>query len=383
MRNDQWPEIPIGLSAHDQRGDEPLGGTIGDQASKGMSRLKFSIGWATELVASTFVGLLVLLFVFGIRPALGDGFTLGLPVACKIGVTCFLQNYFDADPGSAARDFQCGAATYDTHQGIDFRVPSFAQMILGIDVLASAPGTVRNVRDGMPDRLVDQEILAKLNGRECGNGVVIDHDDGWSTQYCHLRQGSVTVKPGLSVVAGSMLGKIGNSGLAQFPHLHFGVRKDGTPIDPFTGLAATEGCGSTEGRPLWNDTAVGIIHPPQSEVIDFGFAPVAVLPEDAITMTDINANPQADWPAIVAYVSAINLMAGDVQIITLTNSDGRVVTNEIEPLKRTKASYVTYTGLKRPEGGWRNGTYSGHYRLIRDGKAIIDVSISRELVGGG
>ena len=31
-------------------------------------------------------------------------------------------------------------------------------------------------------------------GRNCGNGVTLDHGDGWQTQYCHMRRGSVAVK---------------------------------------------------------------------------------------------------------------------------------------------------------------------------------------------
>jgi len=329
----------------------------------------------TSLLAS-------MLFDLGIQPALGNGLTLGLPVACKIGETCFIQNYFDADPGPDARDFQCGAATYDTHKGVDFSVPSLAQMNHGIDVLAAAPGRVERVRDGVPDRLLTDENRAEIGNQECGNGIIIDHGDGWTTQYCHLRQDSVVVSPGQSVIAGSVLGKIGSSGLAEFPHVHIDVRKDGTPIDPFTGLTADGGCGSGEASALWSDTAARAVHPPRSEVIDLNFAPAAVSPRDAIAMTRVPDGPHADWPAIVVYSSAINLKAGDVQIITFTDPAGRIDTNEIEPLERAKASYVMYTGHRRPQSGWQNGTYSGRYRVIRDSKVIIDTSINRELATG-
>lgn len=319
---------------------------------------------------------------FGIQPALGNGLALGLPVACKIGETCFIQNYFDVDPGPEARDFQCGAATYNTHKGVDFSVPSLAQMNRGIDVLAAAPGTVERVRDGIPDRLLTDENRAKISNQECGNGVIIDHGDGWVTQYCHLRQGSIVVAPDQSVVAGSVLGEIGSSGMAEFPHVHFGVRKDGTPVDPFTGLTAAGSCGSGEASALWNDMAARAVHPPRSEVINLNFTPAAVSPRDAVAMTRVPDGPRADWPAIVVYSSAINLKAGDVQIVTLTDPAGRIDTNKVEPLERAKASYVMYTGHRRPQSGWQNGTYSGRYRVIRDGEVIIDISINQELASG-
>ena len=317
-----------------------------------------------------------------VQTASGNGLALGLPVDCRIGETCFIQNYFDIDPGSEARDFQCGSATYDGHKGVDFSVPSFAQMNSGIDVVAAAPGMVKRVRDGVPDRLFTDEDRAAIGNQECGNGVIIDHGEGWVTQYCHLRQGSVVVAPDQLVVAGSVLGKIGNSGLAEFPHVHFGVRKDGTSVDPFTGLTATGSCGSGGASSLWNDRAAHAVHPPRSELIDLNFAPAAVTPTDAIAMTKASDGPRSDWAAIVIYSSAINLKAGDVQILTLTDPTGRIDTNKAEPLERAKASYVMYTGHRRSQSGWPSGAYSGRYRVIRDGKVIIDKSINQHLAAG-
>ena len=63
--------------------------------------------------------------------------------------------------------------------------------------------------------------------RNCGNGVVIRHADGWETQYCHLRRGSVQVAEGDRVEAGEPLGLVGMSGEANFPHVHLSVRRDG------------------------------------------------------------------------------------------------------------------------------------------------------------
>ena len=48
--------------------------------------------------------------------------SLSLPIACKIGETCFVQNYVDVDPGPGVRDYMCGSATYQAHAGTDFRL---------------------------------------------------------------------------------------------------------------------------------------------------------------------------------------------------------------------------------------------------------------------
>ncbi len=58
--------------------------------------------------------------------------------------------------------------------------------------------------------------------RECGNGVVIAHAGGWETQYCHMAQGGLAVKPDQPVTTGQTLA-VGLSGLTEYPHLHFTV----------------------------------------------------------------------------------------------------------------------------------------------------------------
>ena len=67
----------------------------------------------------------------------------------------------------------------------------------------------------MDDRWPDEpyeDYLQKISGKECGNGVVLVHDDGYQTQYCHLKKGSVAVKKGARVSEGDLLGFIGMSG---------------------------------------------------------------------------------------------------------------------------------------------------------------------------
>ena len=90
---------------------------------------------------------------------------LGLPVACEIGRTCMIQNYFDHDPGAEAEDYACGDLVYDAHRGTDFRVPDLAAMADGVPVVAAAAGRVRAVRDAMPDIDAQQVDRAAIEGR--------------------------------------------------------------------------------------------------------------------------------------------------------------------------------------------------------------------------
>jgi murein DD-endopeptidase MepM/ murein hydrolase activator NlpD len=69
-----------------------------------------------------------------------------------------------------------------------------------------------------------------------GNMVEIDHGDGLTTRYAHLS--SIEVAPGQKVSFGTVLGRIGATGRATGPHLHYEVRIDGEPVDPLRFLRA-------------------------------------------------------------------------------------------------------------------------------------------------
>lgn len=149
--------------------------------------------------------------LLGAAPA-ATPFRIALPLACTLGKDCAVQNYPDDDPGPAARDYQCHGRTYQGHDGTDIRIPSLARQRAGVAVLAAAPGIVLRVRDGAPDISVRDLPPGAVAGQECGNGVVIDHGPLWQTQYCHMARGSVIVRRGQPVAAGTPLGRVGLSG---------------------------------------------------------------------------------------------------------------------------------------------------------------------------
>jgi murein DD-endopeptidase MepM/ murein hydrolase activator NlpD len=63
-----------------------------------------------------------------------------------------------------------------------------------------------------------------------GNMVEIDHGNGYITRYAH--NDSLVVKPGDHVSAGQVIAKLGSTGRASAPHVHFEVVKDGAIINP-------------------------------------------------------------------------------------------------------------------------------------------------------
>ncbi len=56
-----------------------------------------------------------------------------------------------------------------------------------------------------------------------GNHIVLDLGDGSYAFYAHLEPGSITVKAGDRVTQGQQIGRLGNSGSSDGPHLHFHV----------------------------------------------------------------------------------------------------------------------------------------------------------------
>ena len=99
-----------------------------------------------------------------------------------------------------------GAST--NHKGVDLAAP------YGADILASASGVV---------------TTAKYSS-SAGNYVVIAHGHGISTVYMHAS--SLLVSVGQKVSQGQVIAKVGSTGYSSGNHLHFGVIKNGTYVNP-------------------------------------------------------------------------------------------------------------------------------------------------------
>ncbi len=302
---------------------------------------------------------------------------LELPVDCEIGVACVVQNYVDQDPGPGARDHACGPLTYDGHKGTDIRLPGRPEMAAGVAVLAAAPGVVRARRDGEADASASQ--TGPEAGPDAGNAVVVDHGDGWESQYSHLRQGSIAVALGERVAAGERLGLIGWSGRSEFPHLEFALRHNGRAIDPFTGGPAGGGCGRG-GAPLWSPAAQAALAYQAGGLLRAGFA--AEAPELGRALDgDYDAPPTTQAPALVFWAVAWGLRESDRETIRLIAPDGRVLVESAGTLPRNKAQWLRYLGKKRKAAGFPPGRYRGEYRVTRatDGDSEIVVEVVRTL----
>ena len=95
------------------------------------------------------------------------------------------------------------------HNGEDIGAP------LGTDVAATNDGVVR---------LTVDHVFS-------GKGVFVDHGLGFYSMYFHLSE--ILVKDGDLVKAGQILGRVGATGRATGPHLHWGVKLNGARVNPY------------------------------------------------------------------------------------------------------------------------------------------------------
>lgn len=101
---------------------------------------------------------------------------------------------------------------YRAHLGTDFSAP------VGRTIYAAADGKI--------------EFLGIKGGY--GKTTIINHNNGYKTLYAHQNDFAKSVKQGINIKKGELIGYVGNTGLSSGPHLHLGLYKNGTAIDPLT-----------------------------------------------------------------------------------------------------------------------------------------------------
>ncbi len=323
----------------------------------------------------------LLLVGLSVRASAQDraGLRLILPVDCRPGVDCFVQNYVDAEPGPKARDFACGYLSYNGHKGTDIRVETFADMRRGVAVVAAADGKVRAIRDEMPDAGMAGTDPELLKSRECGNGVLLNHRNGWSTQYCHMKLGTIKVRPGQSVRAGELLGEIGYSGKSTFPHLHLTVRQGRKVIDPYTGRSMEAGCGAATQKPLWADGVLASLAYRPSGLLGAGFAPGQPT-KDEISDGKFRAlEIDSKAPILAFWTEVFGLREGDVEKFRIFDARGKkLVDFTSEPSSRHRARQFRFVAKRRRGNAWPRGRYRGEYRLLRRNGAAVEEVLTAE-----
>ncbi|MDZ4775476.1 MAG: M23 family metallopeptidase [Alphaproteobacteria bacterium] len=307
-------------------------------------------------------------FAWIVAPATAHAQQLRFPIDCSLGETCFIQNWIDLDPGPGRADPACGPLSYDGHDGLDIRVPMRA-LRSGVVVRAPAAGVVRAVREGESDGVYRATGRVAAAGRECGNGVVIDHGAGLETQLCHLQRGSIAVRTGQRVQSGHPVGRVGLSGSSEFPHLHFSLRRDGQKIDPFrnamisSGTCATGRTGMPRG--LW-ERAPGYV---ATAIVDAGFSDAP--PTQAARADDAPpASGSRIAPALVAWTIIMGPRRGDETTLQLLSPEGAILSESRVPHPRDQTQYALFVGKRRPGAAWPAGDYRAEIVVRRAGAVV-------------
>lgn len=121
--------------------------------------------------------------------------------------------------GTTVTVFSMTELLYDETMG-DWRTHN------GLDIQAAEGDAVKTAADGLVVEVTDDELM--------GTTVIIEHADGYTTQYSSLQE-EPPVGKGQTVSAGDIIGYVGATAAAEStmgPHLHFSVLKDGEIVDP-------------------------------------------------------------------------------------------------------------------------------------------------------
>ncbi len=262
--------------------------------------------------------------MLGSRPRLPAVAGFALAVVLGTGVA----------PASAATDaappvtsyqvpFRCGqtwtGTTRPDHSPSPDAVDFTRSNDFGMPVVAAASGTV---------------VVAKNLGRTSyGRYVVIDHGNGESTLYAHLSR--IYVTRGQYIDQGSLLGRVGASGDATGPHLHFEERLDGTDVPPyFDGVAyqfgtsiSSRNCVDVPVVGDWNGDGtpdIGVYRRGRGHgrflMLLNGTTTTVKLGSstDAPVLGDWNGNGTTDLGARDAVSRALSTRAGDGTVTTTT-----------------------------------------------------------------
>ena len=108
--------------------------------------------------------------------------------------------------------------------GIISKEFDLSSLHFGIDIVSDESTPIIAIANGI--------VVYSDFSRELGNGVVIDHQNGYYSHYYHNQENFV--KKNEKIDKGMLIAKLGNTGVSTGPHLHFEIWKDGVPIDPLT-----------------------------------------------------------------------------------------------------------------------------------------------------
>jgi hypothetical protein len=192
-----------------------------------------------------------------------------MPAYSEVAGFYITNNFVDSNNNATVQDWNCGARTYNGHQGIDIDLWPFTWSMMDnnyVAAIAAAPGRVAAVTDNL-----NNENNCGQTGEDSNwNYIAIRHADSSTSFYGHLRTNSAQVTVGQFVSAGDVLAYVGSSGRSSNPHLHFEVNSRAVDatflqiaglIDPYAGPCNTLNTNSwwLTQKPYWEPAIVRVM----------------------------------------------------------------------------------------------------------------------------
>ena len=144
-------------------------------------------------------------------------------------VFSYKESYYDKD-GKELENFLLANPVNYTRISSPFTHKRFHPVLkiyrahLGIDYAASVGTPVRSAGSG--------KVTFVGNKGGYGKTIEVNHDSSYKTLYAHLNGFARGLRGGQSVKQGQVIGYVGNTGLSSGPHLHFGLYRNNTAINP-------------------------------------------------------------------------------------------------------------------------------------------------------
>ena len=142
------------------------------------------------------------------------------------------------------------------------------------------------------------------------NFIKIEHADGSTAEYKHLKINSILVAPGEAVKAGQPIAQVGSSGLSSHPHLHLAVRDGAGQIVDLAAEGLMDLASVYPARPYLFDAGISGSSDPRIFSNYFRYTPAH--------RTSISQSE-----TLYVWYKLINIGRGDAVHATLIHPDGR------------------------------------------------------------
>lgn len=169
------------------------------------------------------------------NPNIAPGTMLVVPGGRRPTVAWIVPRDSPASASSHLGPGACGGILYGIVGTGTFTYPTTERWLSGYDYNPPVHNGLDFAgRSGFPIFASDSGVIvySGWSDRGYGNLIVVDHGSGWQTFYAHLLDGSL-LPCGSNVQKGQLIGAMGSTGMSTGPHLHFEIRLNGYPVNPW------------------------------------------------------------------------------------------------------------------------------------------------------